>query len=113
MLTNRDKQVIAQVFKRFQSNLVSPAHAGMFSLTAMIGNLQSSAPERQRLAMPEVITTLNQVAGTLANMAAEDAGTPSKDSLNLLGGIVALCADVLCAETYAGYSRDGGGHEND
>lgn len=113
MLTNRDKQAMAQTFKRFQSDLISPAHAGMFSLTAMIGNLQSSNPERQRLAMTEVIATLNQVAETLANMTAEDAGAPSKDSLNLLGGIVALCADVITAETYAHYQEKGDGYETE
>lgn len=108
MLTNRDKQAMAQTFKRFQSDLVAPAHAGMFSLTAMIGNLQSSDSERQRLVITEVIATLNQVAESLASMTAEDAGAPSKDSLNLLGGIVALCADVITAETYADCLREKG-----
>lgn len=99
--------VFAQTFRRFQSNFVAPAHAGVFSLTAMLANLQSQDQRRQEQTPTEVIATLNQVADSLADMTSVDAGTPSKDVLALLGGVVALCADVLTAHSYAGFEEKG------
>ena len=114
MLTNRDKQAFAQTFKRFQSDLIAPAHEGTFSLTAMVANLQSKDPKRNAQTKTETIATLNQVADVLQLLSECNSMGGSAErisALQLLGGVVALCADVINADSFAGYGNDGGGNE--
>lgn len=111
MTKQNNAAVFAQAFRHFQADFVSEGHARTYSLSAMLKNLQSTDPDKQAQTKTEAIATLNQVAGALADLTAEGAGKPSADVLMLLGGVVALCADVINADTYAHYQEKGNGHE--
>lgn len=113
-MTNRkNAEVFARAYRHLQADFVAPSHAETFSLTAMLKNLQSKDCKDHEQAITETVTTLNQVAEALADMSAGDSGIPSKDVLGLLGGVVALCADVLVASYYAPNRVQGGSYEDE
>lgn len=109
----KNAEVFARTYRHLQADFVAPSHAETFSLTAMLKNLQSKDSKNQEQTITETIATLNQVAEALADMSAGDSGTPSKDVLGLLGGVVALCADVLVASSYAPGKLQGGRYEDE
>ena len=109
----KNAEVFARTYRHLQADFVAPSHAETFSLASMLKNLQSAQHKRQDQIDTEVVATLNQVAEALADMSADDSGTPSKDVLGLLGGVVALCADVLVASSYAPGKLQGGRYEDE
>lgn len=113
MTDKKNAEVFARAYRHLQADFVAPSHAEAFSLTAMLKNLQSENPKNQGQTITETIATLNQVVDALADMTADDAGTPSKDVLGLLGGVVALCADVLGAIEFAPSRIEGGRYEDE
>lgn len=113
MTDRKNAEVFARAYRHLQADFVAPSHAETFSLTAMLKNLQSKDSKNQEQTITETIATLNQVAEALADMSAGDSGAPSKDVLGLLGGVVALCADVLGADSFAPSRHEGGGYEDE
>ncbi len=101
MKTRLNDNLRACAHKDLQARFVSDGLADAFCLARMVSNLQSRSAERNAQIVTEVATTLDLVAGTLEGMSAEGAASaPSKDMVALLGGVVALCVDVLLADIY-------------